>query len=169
MGEPGSIYFGREGQPVSFEYHGDPDKTASSRRGNLATVGDFGYFDEDGYLFLLDRRSDLIISGGVNIYPAEVEQYLIGHPAVADVAVVGIPDAEWGHTVLAVVQPSRGHEPADALAAELDAYCREGLAGFKRPRRIEFLEDFPRTESGKLQRRRIRDRYVTSETSGRQS
>lgn len=161
-GEAGTIYFGREGQPVSFEYHGDPNKTAASRRGNLATVGDLGYFDEDGYLFLLDRRSDLIISGGVNIYPAEIEQHLIGHPAVADVAVIGVPDEEWGHSVLAVIEASPGFEGSADLEAELKAYAREGLAGFKVPRRFEFLSNFPRTESGKLQRRKIRDQFVST-------
>ncbi|WP_029433078.1 AMP-binding protein [Blastococcus sp. URHD0036] len=158
-GEPGTIYSGVEGTPPSFEYHGDPEKTARSRRGDLVTAGDSGYVDDDGYVFVLDRRTDLVITGGVNVYPAEVEQHLLTHPAVRDVAVIGLPDPEWGQSVVAVVQPAPGSEGDDGLRAELDSHCRTGLAAFKRPRRIEFLADFPRTESGKLQRRRIRDLF----------
>jgi long-chain acyl-CoA synthetase len=158
QGEAGTIYFGTAGQPPSFEYNGDPDKTAASRCGDLATVGDYGYLDEDGYVFLLDRRTDLIISGGVNIYPAEIEQALITHPGVNDVAVIGVPDPEWGQSVLAVVQPTA--DAGDELAAALLAHCAEDLASFKRPRRIEFVTDFPRTETGKLQRRKLRDTYA---------
>ncbi|MFD3585402.1 AMP-binding protein [Streptomyces sp. NPDC058683] len=159
-GTAGTIYFGRTGQPPSFEYHGDPDKTAAGRHGDLVTVGDYGYLDEDGYLFLLDRRTDLIISGGVNIYPAEIERTLISHPAVNDVAVIGVPDPEWGQSVLAVVQASPGVDADEALATALLAYCTENLASFKRPRRIEFVTDFPRTETGKLQRRKLREVYA---------
>ncbi|MFD2354883.1 hypothetical protein ACFSTC_44930 [Nonomuraea ferruginea] len=126
----------------------------------MSTVGDFGYLDEDGYLFLLDRRTDLIISGGVNIYPAEIEQFLITHPSVQDIAVIGVPDPDWGQSVLAIVQPSPGVEAGEGLAEKLRAYCAEGLASYKRPRRFEFREDFPRTEAGKLQRRKLRDEYV---------
>ena len=164
-GEAGTIYFGLEGQMPSFVYNNDPAKTAASRRGNLATVGDYGYFDEDGYVFLLDRRTDLIISGGVNIYPAEIEQALITHPAVADVAVIGVPDPEWGHSVLAVVQPSADATPGDALAEDLRAHCASQLASFKIPRRFEFRTEFPRTETGKLQRRKLRDGYTNPPAS----
>ncbi|MFC5821589.1 AMP-binding protein [Nonomuraea harbinensis] len=157
-GEPGTIYFSNAGQ--AFEYYNDPGKTAAARLDGMSTVGDFGYLDEDGYLFLLDRRTDLIISGGVNIYPAEIEQFLITHPSVQDIAVIGVPDPDWGQSVLAIVQPSPGVEAGEALAEKLRAYCAEGLASYKRPRRFEFREDFPRTEAGKLQRRKLRDEYV---------
>ena len=159
-GEPGMIYFGYPGHTPAFEYHHDPEKTSAARLGDLITAGDFGYLDADGYLFLLDRRTDLIISGGVNIYPAEIEQHLITHPSVDDVAVIGVPDHEWGHSVLAVVQPSAGTAADADLADRLLAYCGEGLAPFKRPRRIEFVSDFPRTETGKVQRRVLRDRFA---------
>jgi long-chain acyl-CoA synthetase len=119
-----------------------------------------GYFDEDGFLFLLDRRTDLIISGGVNIYPAEIEQVLLTHECVNDAAVIGVPDPEWGQSVLAVIQPAAGAAPGAGLAAALLAHCAENLAAFKRPRRIEFVTDFPRTETGKLQRGKIRETFV---------
>jgi long-chain acyl-CoA synthetase len=158
-GEVGTIYFGQTGQATVFEYHNDPEKTAANRVDGLVTVGDIGYLDGDGYLFLLDRRTDLIVSGGVNIYPAEIEQALILHPAVQDVAVIGVPDPEWGQSVLAVVQPVEGAAPGPDLAAELRAFGDHRLASFKRPRRIEFVSEFPRTESGKLQRRVLRDAH----------
>jgi long-chain acyl-CoA synthetase len=157
VGEPGTIYFGDPGRAPSFEYHHDPEKTAASRRGNLITAGDYGYIDADGYVFLLDRRTDLIISGGVNIYPAEIEQALITHPAVNDVAVIGVPDPEWGHRVVAVVQPAPGALAGDELAGELLRHCTAQLASFKCPRRFEFVADFPRTETGKVRRRELRD------------
>jgi long-chain acyl-CoA synthetase len=160
VGEPGTIYFGYPGRAPSFEYHHDPEKTAASRRGNLITAGDYGYIDSDGYVFLLDRRTDLIISGGVNIYPAEIEQALITHPAVNDVAVIGVPDPEWGHRVVAVVQPAPGATGGDELAGELSRHCAAQLASFKCPRRFEFVADFPRTETGKVQRRVLRDVYA---------
>jgi long-chain acyl-CoA synthetase len=156
-GEAGVIFFTTPGR--SFEYHNDPVKTAASRHGDMFTSGDYGYLDEDGYLFMLDRRDDLILSGGVNIYPAEIEHFMANHPAVDDIAVIGIPDEEWGQRVLAVVKPSPGAIPGDALAEELKTYSATGLASYKRPRIIRFREDFPRTESGKLQRRRLRDEY----------
>lgn len=159
-GEAGTIYSGVEGVPPAFEYLGDPDKTAAGRRGDLFTAGDTGYVDDDGYVFLLDRRTDLVITGGVNVYPAEVEQHLLTHPAVQDAAVVGVPDPEWGQSVLAVVQPVPGAPADDGLRAQLDAHCRDGLAAYKRPRRIELVAQLPRTETGKLQRRRVRDLYV---------
>ena len=162
-GEPGTIYFGYPGRAPTFEYHHDPEKTGAGRRGNLVTAGDYGYFDADGYLFLLDRRTDLIISGGVNIYPAEIEQRLITHPAVLDVAVIGVPDSEWGQRVVAVIQPAPGVTCDDELAAELIEHCRRELASFKCPRQVEFVSDFPRTETGKVQRRVLRDAFASVE------
>jgi long-chain acyl-CoA synthetase len=153
-GQDGVIYF--EGAP--FEYHNDPAKTAGSRNGKgWSTLGDMGHLDADGYLFLADRRTDLIISGGVNIYPSEVEEALIMHPAVADVAVIGVPDPEMGQSVLAVVQPAGEGPPRPGLDGELLAYCRSRLASFKCPRTIEFVGELPRTPTGKLLRRQLRD------------
>jgi long-chain acyl-CoA synthetase len=151
-----------------FEYHGDPDKTAKSvREDGFATVGDIGRLDADGYLYLLDRRSDLIISGGVNIYPAEVEQWLLTHEAVADAAVIGLPDPDLGVIVTAVVELRDGIAASGELAAgeqgrselekSLDEHCRTGLAGPKCPRRYEFRAALPRTPTGKLLRRALRD------------
>jgi long-chain acyl-CoA synthetase len=153
-GQDGVIYF--EGAP--FEYHNDPAKTAGSRddRG-WSTLGDVGHLDTDGYLFLADRRTDLIISGGVNIYPAEIEHALIMHPAVADVAVIGVADPEMGQSVLAVVQPAGGSPPRPDLADELIAHCRSRLASFKCPRTIEFVAELPRLPTGKLLRRKLRE------------
>lgn len=154
--EEGTIYF-RTSSP--FEYHNDPEKTAASRLGDLVTVGDIGMIDDEGYLYLLDRRNDLIVSGGVNIYPAEIEAALITHPAVQDVGVIGVPDREWGKRVVAVIQPVEGVAADDALRAALDAHARENLPSYKRPRRYEFLEDFPRSPAGKIKRRDLRDIY----------
>ena len=153
-GEDGTIFF--EGK--DFEYHNDPVKTASSRNDKgWTTLGDIGHMDEDGYLYLSDRRADLIISGGVNIYPAEIEDALIMHPAVADVAVIGVPDAEMGQSVLAIVQPAGEGTRPDELAAELIAHCRSRLASYKAPRVVEFAAELPRTPTGKLLRRKLRD------------
>ncbi|MEL3946519.1 AMP-binding protein [Streptomyces sp. LNU-CPARS28] len=152
-GETGGVYF----RPaVPFAYHKDAEKTERSMRNGYFTAGDEGYADEDGWLYLRDRRTDLIISGGVNVYPAEVEAVLIAHPDVADVAVVGVPDAEWGQRVAAVVQPEPGIPGDDAFADRLAAHCRGALAGFKVPRVIEFRERVPRSEAGKVLRREIR-------------
>ena len=140
-------------------YHGDEAKTASAYRGEHFTLGDIGRVDQDGFLFLTDRSSNLIISGGVNIYPAEIDAVLLTHPAVADAATIGVPDEEWGESVLAVVEPkddvdASGH---DALAAELVAFCRARLAGFKCPRAVELVEHLPRDDNGKIYKRRLRD------------
>ena len=152
-GQDGLIYF--EGQ--TFEYHNDPAKTASALddRG-WSTLGDIGHLDEEGFLYLSDRRTDLIISGGVNIYPAEIEAALISHPAVEDVAVIGVPDAEMGQQVLAIVQPARQGTGSPDLAAELIEHCRARLATFKCPRSVEFVTELPRLPTGKLLRRQLR-------------
>ncbi len=155
-GEEGMIYFRAT---LPFEYHNDPEKTAASRLGELVTVGDLGMMDEAGYVYLLDRRSDLIVSGGVNIYPADVEAALLMHPSVQDVGVIGVRDDEWGKRVVAVVQVVEGVDADDVLRAELDDHARRHLPSYKRPRRYEFLDDFPRTEAGKVKRRELRDIY----------
>lgn len=142
-----------------FEYFHDPDKTSSTYRGEYFTLGDLGYADDDGYLFLTDRSADLIVSGGVNIYPAEVDAVLLDHPAVADAATVGVPNAEWGEEVLAVIEPRTGVDPSDALGDELITFCRARLAHYKCPRRVEFTEALPRQDNGKIYKRLLRDRY----------
>jgi acyl-CoA synthetase (AMP-forming)/AMP-acid ligase II len=156
-GEIGTVSFSGGG---TFEYHRDPEQTAKAidERG-WATLGDLGHLDGDGYLHLADRRTDLVVSGGVNIYPAEVESALVLHPAVADVAVLGVPDAELGQTVLAVVQPAPGEVAGPELAEALIAHCRRSLAGFKCPRAVEFATKLPRLPTGKLLRRRLREQY----------
>jgi long-chain acyl-CoA synthetase len=154
----GNVYIERvDGE--RFEYRNDPELTASVFRGGAFTIGDVGYLDDGGDLFICDRAKDMIISGGVNIYPAEVEGVLSSHPAVADAAVIGIPDPEWGEQVKAVVQVVDGTEPTTELAEEIVAFCRARLAGFKCPRSVDFESQLPRTETGKLLKRNIRDRY----------
>jgi long-chain acyl-CoA synthetase len=157
-GEIGTVYI-KAPLVGRFDYFGDPGKTASSYRGDHFTMGDVGYLDEDGYLFLTDRSADLIISGGVNVYPAEVEAELLAHPDVGDAAVIGVPDPDWGEMVVAVVEPRAGVTPSDELAAALVAHCRATLANFKCPRRVDFTDRLPRTDSGKLYKRRLRDEY----------
>jgi long-chain acyl-CoA synthetase len=157
--ERGQLWF-RYTSGDDVEYWGDPAKTASMHRtGGQFTTGDIGYLDDDGYLFLADRAIDMIISGGVNIYPAEIEGVLINHPAVRDVAVFGVPDEEFGEQVKAAVELEEGNEPSDALAAELIAFSRSTLAGYKAPRTVDFLPALPRTPTGKLYKRLIRDPY----------
>jgi long-chain acyl-CoA synthetase len=160
-GEPGTVYLSL-GQ-ADFEYHRDAEKTRAGRRDGFFTVGDVGYLDEDGYLFLCDRKADMIISGGVNIYPAEIESALFAHPRVADVAVFGIPDPEWGEQVKAVVEPTKGTTAGPELARELDEFCRGRLAGYKCPRSFDFIEAMPREPTGKLLKRRLRDPYWAAE------
>ncbi len=143
-----------------FEYHGDTQKTeAAYLDPHTFTLGDVGRVDAEGYVYLADRRSNLIISGGVNIYPAEIEQVLQEHPAVADAAVFGVPDAEWGESVKAAVQLEEDREPSPALEREILAHARARLAGYKVPRSIDFERELPRTPAGKLAVRHLRERY----------
>ncbi|HEY7053597.1 MAG TPA: acyl-CoA synthetase [Mycobacterium sp.] len=154
-GQIGVVYFagGR-----TFEYHNDPEKTASvTNADGWRTLGDMGYLDDDGYLYLTDRQADMIISGGVKIYPQEAENVLASHPSVVDVAVFGVPDDEMGEAVKAVVQPAG--VAADGLEAELIAYCRAELATYKCPRTIDFVDELPRDPNGKLYKRLLRERY----------
>ncbi len=144
---------------LRFDYYKDPGKTTASYRGDHFTLGDVGYLDRDGHLFLTDRSTNLIISGGVNIYPAEIEAELLAHPAVGDVAVIGVPDTEWGEIVLAVVELQPEIAPSDELARELIEHCRAHIAHFKCPRRVDFVDELPRHDNGKLYKRRLRDEY----------
>jgi long-chain acyl-CoA synthetase len=156
-GVPGTVYM-RMTLP-DFVYKGDPAKTAAARLRGFFTVGDIGYLDADGYLFLCGRVSDMIISGGVNIYPAEIEAEIIMHPQVVDVAVFGIPDQEWGEQVKAVIQPADGVAAGPELAASILASLNGRLARLKWPRSIDFIEQMPRDPSGKLLKRRLREQY----------
>jgi len=157
-GVAGTVYLRME-LASEFVYKGDPAKTNGSRLRGFFTVGDIGYLDEDGYLFLCDRKADMIISGGANIYPAEIEAEIIMHPGVADVAVFGVPDEDWGESVLAVVQPADGASGGPDLAASILASLEGRLARMKWPKSIEFIGEMPRDPSGKLLRRRLRDPY----------
>ena len=152
---------------AGFAYHNDPEKTARALvRPGCGTLGDIGHVDEDGYLFLTDRRDYVINAGGVNIYPQEAENLLSGHPAVADVAVFGVPDAEWGEAVKAVVQPVEPRAAGPALEAELIAWCRARLTREKCPRSIDFEPDMPREPTGKLLKRLLKARYWPQPSEG---
>ncbi|MCP4436338.1 MAG: AMP-binding protein [Actinomycetia bacterium] len=155
-GTPGQIWFRNE-MGTDFSYHDDDEKTAAAHREGFGTLGDVGYIDDDGYLFLSDRKIDMIISGGVNIYPAEIEHVLHDHPAVSDVAVFGVPHDEMGENVAAALELAPGTEGTDELRSELISYCREHLAGYKSPKLIEFHDELPRTMTGKLLKRELRD------------
>jgi long-chain acyl-CoA synthetase len=164
VGEIGLVFL-RAPDQGAFEYYKDPEKTANTYRGTYFTLGDVGYLDEEGYLYLTDRSANLIISGGVNIYPAEVDAVLLQHPAVGDVATIGIPNPEWGEEVKAVVELQDGYEPSEALSAELVEFCRERLAHFKCPRTVDFIEELPRQDNGKIYKRLLRDHYRDAEAS----
>jgi long-chain acyl-CoA synthetase len=160
-GQIGTIYMALS--QANFDYKGDEQKTKANRLRDpetgveYFTVGDVGELDEDGYLFLRDRKIDMIISGGVNIYPAEIEGEFLTHPKVGDVAVFGVPHPDWGEAVMAVVEPAAGVEPGPELEEELRAFANERLASYKRPRTIEFIAEMPRDPSGKLYKRKLRD------------
>ena len=144
---------------ADFEYHGDKEKTKKNRIGPFFTVGDVGLLDEDGYLFLRDRKIDMIISGGANIYPAEIEGVLLSHPKVGDAAVFGIPHEDWGEEVKAVIEPAEGIEASEELATEILAFCADKMAKFKTPKTIDFTNEMPRDPNGKLYKRKLRDPY----------
>ncbi|WP_338693349.1 acyl-CoA synthetase [Streptomyces sp. Q6] len=161
-GELGTVYL--KMSTGGFSYHKDEGKTKKNRIGDFFTVGDLGLIDEDGYLFLRDRKIDMIISGGVNIYPAEIESALLTHPAAADAAAFGIPHDDWGEEVKAVVEVAEGYEAGDALAAAILDHCATRLAGYKRPKSVDFIETMPRDPNGKLYKRRLRDPYWEGRT-----
>lgn len=157
VGDEGQIYF-EGGTP--FSYHNDPKKTAEAANAKgWTSLGDIGKLDGDGFLYLTDRKSFMIISGGVNIYPQEIENHLITHPKIQDVAVIGGPHDDMGEEVIAVVQPINMNEASDSLRQELDDYARQKLSGVKVPRRIDFREELPRHDTGKLYKRLLRDEY----------
>ncbi|MEV5408073.1 acyl-CoA synthetase [Thermopolyspora sp. NPDC052614] len=156
-GTPGTIYMKMAG--LTFEYKGDPDKTAANRLRDFFTVGDIGYLDAEGFLYLCDRKADMIISGGANIYPAEIENEIMVHPKVADVAVFGIPDEDWGEQIKAVVEPAPGVAPGPELEREILASLDGRLARMKWPKSIDFIETMPREPNGKLLKRKLRAPY----------
>jgi fatty-acyl-CoA synthase len=159
-GDDGVIFFET---PTQVSYHNDPARTDEARGPNgWFTLDDIGHVDADGYLYLTDRRTFMIISGGVNIYPQEIENRLMVHPKVADVAVIGVPDPVMGESVLAVVELQSGQAPASDLTAELEAWCREALSGVKVPRKWDFVAQLPREPTGKLKKGEIRKAYLSS-------
>ncbi|MFI5042821.1 MAG: acyl-CoA synthetase, partial [Acidimicrobiales bacterium] len=159
-GTPGTVWLRGA---TNFEYFNDPARTAETRvdtdEGVMSTVGDVGYLDGDGYLYLTDRKTYMIISGGVNIYPQETENLLITHPKVLDAAVIGVPNEDLGEEVKAIVQPAPGVDGGPALEGELIGFCREHLAHFKCPRSIDFRSELPRLPTGKLYKRLLREEY----------
>ena len=160
-GRDGLVYFeGPESAEARFRYHKDADKTADTWLGRLFTLGDIGHLDAEGYLYLTDRKSHMIISGGVNIYPQEVEHCLVEHPAVEDIAVIGVPHEDMGEEVKAIIQLRAGFTADPALAAEIIDWTRQRIAHFKAPRSVAFLDELPRQENGKIYKRRLRELYA---------
>jgi long-chain acyl-CoA synthetase len=163
QGEQGTVFI-LLGDASNFEYKGDAAKTRKNRITSedgkvFFTVGDVGYLNEEGFLFLCDRKIDMIISGGANIYPAEIENVLLTHPKVGDVAVFGIPHEDWGEEIKAVVEPAEGVRPGDSLTEELLLFCRDKLARFKTPKTVDYTDAMPRDPNGKLYKRKLRDPY----------
>jgi len=162
-GQSGTIYFEGAGE---FEYFNDDEKTKESRNSEgWSTLGDVGYLDEEGFLYLTDRKSFMIISGGVNIYPQETENLLVTHPKVMDVAVFGVPNAEFGEEVKAVVQPKNWQDVGQALEAELIDFCRENISHIKCPKSVDFEQELPRHPTGKLYKRLLREKYWKGHTT----
>jgi long-chain acyl-CoA synthetase len=154
-GQAGLIYH-ETNQANPFQYYKDDKKTASAHKGEFFTLGDIGYFDEDDYLFLTGRSAEIIISGGVNIYPQEVDNEIIKHPAVEDVCTIGVPNKEWGEEVKSVIMLKQGFAPGDALKKEIIDFVRPKLAGFKVPRSVDFVAELPRSAAGKIKRGEVR-------------
>jgi long-chain acyl-CoA synthetase len=163
-GVPGTVYF-KPPRPLQYWRDEQKARDATTPDGTMSTVGDVGYVDEEGWLYLTDRKTFMIISGGVNIYPQECENVLITHPAVADVAVIGVPNADLGEEVKAVVQPMPEVEPTPELAQELIAFCHRHLSKQKCPRSVDFEAELPRLPTGKLYKRVLRDRYWANAAS----
>lgn len=163
QGDKGTVYM-LSNAAMRFEYKGDPEKTKENYLGDYFTVGDIGYVNKSGYLFLCDRKIDMIISGGANIYPAEIENVLIQHPKVADVAVFGIPHEDWGEEIKAVIQTADGVRGNEAFSKELLEFCKDKLAKMKLPRSIDYVDALPRDPNGKLYKRRLRDPYWEGKT-----
>jgi long-chain acyl-CoA synthetase len=157
VGQIGTVYMALA--QASFEYKGDPEKTNANRRDGFFTVGDVGELDEDGYLFLRDRKIDMVISGGVNIYPAEIEGTFLTCPLIGDVAIFGIPNEDWGEEIKAVIEPAEGHQAGPDLEAQLREFAEANLASYKRPKSYDFTAEMPRDPSGKLYKRKLRDPY----------
>ena len=158
--EPGEVFV--RSDATFATYYKDPGKYEASKRGDFLSVGDVAYWDDEGYLYICDRKSDMIISGGVNIYPAEIEAVLVAHPAIEDAAVFGIPDDEWGEAVHAVITTYAGEAADDT---DLQSFCRDHLAGFKVPRSFELTDEIPRSASGKIQKRQLREPHWAGRTS----
>jgi len=153
-GEVGEIVVA--GQMVTRGYKKNPDANRAAFHGRFMGIGDIGYMDKDGYIFIVDRKSDMIISGGMNIYPAEIEAVMIDHPQIAEVAVLGVPDEQWGESVKAIVRLAPGQE---VTAEEIIVWCKGKMAGYRVPKSIDFVADFPRTAAGKVQKSVLRQEY----------
>jgi long-chain acyl-CoA synthetase len=158
--QKGTIYMTSGG--FGFEYHKDKKKTREAYIEGFFTMGDMGYLDEEGYLFIIDRKSDMILSGGVNIYPAEIENVIHSHPAIIDVAVFGVPDEKWGEAIKAVVQLKEGTKVSEE---EIIQWCEEKLSRIKKPKSVDFMEELPRDINGKIYKRQLRDKYWEGRTS----